>query len=54
METRMQKWFQKRAEIEIEAKEIANALKIDEKMKIFDEMMGEPIKQLEELINALN
>lgn len=47
--TRMEKWAQKRAEIEQEAKEIREALGLDDTRKIFDEMMGNPIKMLEEL-----
>lgn len=48
MVTRMEKWADKRAEIAKEAKEIADALK-NENAKIFDDMMGDPIKTLEEI-----
>ena len=54
METRMNKWADKRAEIEQEAKEIREALKIEDHTKVFDEMMGEPIKVLEDLFNAFD
>ena len=54
METRMNKWADKRAEIEREAKEIREALGLDDTKKIFDEMMGNPIAQLEELFNAFD
>lgn len=53
METRMQKWASKRAEIEREAKEIAEALS-NEYKEIFNEQMGDPISQLEEIFNAFN
>jgi len=48
--TRMEKWADKRAEIEKEAKEIADALR-NENAKVFDEMMGCPIQILEELFD---
>lgn len=53
METRMSKWAEKRAEIEREAKEIADALK-NENAVVFDEMMGEPMKALEEILHAFD
>lgn len=46
--TRTEKWAEKRAEIEREAKEIADALK-NENAIIFDDMMGNPIEELERL-----
>lgn len=49
--TRTEKWAEKRAEIEREAKEIADALK-NENAVVFDEMMGDPIKELEELFKC--
>lgn len=48
METRIEKWSQKRAEIEAEAKEITLAFQ-NENKTIFDEMMGNPIEELEEI-----
>lgn len=54
METRTDKWADKRAKIEEEAKEIREALGLDDNRKIFDEMMGNPIAQLEELFNAFD
>lgn len=52
--TRTEKWAERRAEIEKEAEEIKIIVKTDEYIKIFDEMMGKPIEQLEELVNAFN
>lgn len=46
----MQKWAEKRAQIEKEAKEIAEALR-NENAKVFDEMMGDPIAVLEEIFS---
>lgn len=54
MNTRMQKWAIKRAEIEKEAEVIKNIIKADESKKVFDEMMGNPIEQLEEILNAFD
>jgi len=50
--TRMEKWADKRAQIEKEAKEIADALR-NENAKVFDEMMGDPISALEEIFKCL-
>ena len=49
--TRTEKWAEKRAEIEREAKEIADALK-NENAIIFDHMMGNPIEELEDLFRC--
>ena len=49
--TRTEKWAEKRAEIEREAKEIADALK-NENVIIFDNMMGNPIEELENLFRC--
>lgn len=54
MNTRMQKWAEKRAEIEKEADDIKIIIKNDESKKIFDEMMGEPMKALEEILHAFD
>jgi hypothetical protein len=48
----MEKWAQKRATIEKEAREIREALGLDDSRRIFDEMMGDPIKTLEELMSV--
>ena len=53
METRMNKRADKRAEIEREAKEISEALS-NEYKEIFNEQMGDPIQQLEEIFNAFD
>lgn len=52
--TRMEKWASKRAEILKEAEEIKQILKTDENAKIFDDIMGNPIEQLEEIFNAFD
>lgn len=52
--TRMEKWANKRAEIEKEAKEIADAIMIEDNTKVFDEMMGSPVQVLEDLFNTFN
>lgn len=54
MQTRTQKWADKRAEIEREAKEIQAAIRTDENKKIFDDMMGNPIEALEEIFRAFD
>jgi hypothetical protein len=50
----MQKWADKRAEIEQEAKEIQEAIRTDEDTQVFDDMMGNPMEQLEELCRAFD
>lgn len=54
MNTRMKKWAEKRAEIEKEADDIKIIIKHDESKKIFDEMLGEPMKALEEILHAFD
>lgn len=54
MQTRMQKWANKRAEIEKEAEEPKAIIKNDENAKIFDDMMGNPLEQLEEIFRAFD
>lgn len=51
--TRTEKWADRRTQIEKEAREIQEAIRTDENKKIFDEMMGNPIKQLEGIFDAL-
>lgn len=52
METRMSKWADKRKKIELEAKEIADAIKHEE-TTVFDEMMDNPIQQLDDLFYSV-
>lgn len=52
--TRTEKWADKREQIEKEAKEIQEAIRTDENKKIFDEMMGHPLEQLEEIFRAFD
>ncbi len=47
-ETRMSKWAEKRAQIEKEAKEIADAIR-NESAKVFDDMFDSPLETLEEI-----
>lgn len=54
MNTRMQKWAEKRAEIEKEAEELKQIIKHDESKKVFDEMMGNPMETLEEILHAFD
>lgn len=54
MNTRMQKWAEKRAEIEKEADDIKIIIKHDESQKIFDEMLGHPMQELEEILHAFD
>lgn len=51
--TRTEKWRDKREQIEEEAKEIQEALR-NENAKIFDDMMGNPIEKLEEIMHAFD
>ena len=51
--TRTEKWADKRAELEREAKEIADALR-NENAKIFDQIMGNPVEALEEIFRAFD
>lgn len=50
--TRTEKWAEKRAEIEREAKEIADAI-THEETTVFDEMMDNPIQQLDDLFYSV-
>lgn len=52
--TRTEKWRDKREQIEKEADDIKIIIKNDESKKIFDEMMGEPMKALEEILHAFD
>ena len=52
--TRTEKWRDKREQIEKEADDIKIIIKHDESQKIFDEMLGEPMKALEEIIHAFD
>lgn len=54
METRMTKWADKRAQIEQEAEELKQIIKADESKKVFDDMMGNPMETLEEILHAFD
>lgn len=52
--TRTEKWRDKREQIEKEADDIKIIIKHDESQKIFDEMLGHPMQELEELLHAFD
>lgn len=52
--TRMQKWANKRAEIEKESEELKAIIKTEENTKVFDDMMGNPMETLEEIFRAFD
>lgn len=54
METRMNKWADRRAQIEQEAEELKQIIKHDESKKVFDEMMDNPLETLEEIFHAFD
>lgn len=47
--TRIEKWATKRAEIEKESEELKQIIKNDENTEIFDEMMGNPLEEFDQL-----
>lgn len=52
--TRTEKWRDKREQIEKEADDIKIIIKHDESKKIFDEMLGHPMQELEEILHAFD
>lgn len=52
--TRTEKWRDKREQIEKEADDIKIIIKHDESQKIFDEMLGHPMQELEEILHAFD
>ena len=52
--TRTEKWRDKREQIEKEGDDIKIIIKHDESQKIFDEMLGHPMQELEEILHAFD